>query len=271
MNLKAKEKACSLCAIQVQFLQQTETCLTWEIASLDLEDKTLRSSLCSILMNIPDPDDMTVKLFHSVNCMFKQDGYIFCFHPDQAQTAQEIVAGLLVFLKGIWSGLMDVEKFNKFFSATALDRAKEAWWDPTDRCVITKADRELELLMTVDKDMAFTPMTVQVDISQVAADPKVPTKRTNGLTASDSVSTFQTKATKASKAPATTQATSTQNGSHKPMEMSDAQTIATGLTGLTSADPDLKQLLIVLLQTLQNPPTPSLNSSTGSQKSGGQS
>jgi len=41
MNLKAKEKARSLHAIQAQCLQQTEICLTWEIASLDLEDKTL--------------------------------------------------------------------------------------------------------------------------------------------------------------------------------------------------------------------------------------
>jgi len=169
MNIKAKEKACSLHAIQAQFLQQMETCLTWEIASLDLEDKTLYNSLRVILMNIPNPEDMMVKLFHSVNCMFKQDGYIFRFHPDRGQNAWEMVAGLLVFLKGIWGGLINVENFNKFFSASALEHAKEAWWEPVDHCVITKADCELELLMMVDKDMAFTPMAVQVDTSKVEA------------------------------------------------------------------------------------------------------
>ncbi len=270
MNIKAKEKACSLRAIQAQFLQQMETCLTWEITSLDLEDKTLCNSLQAILMNIPDPEGMTVKLFHSVNCMFKQDGYIFWFHPDRGQNAREMVAGLLVFLKGIWGGLIDVEKFNKFFSASALECTKEAWWDPIDRCVITKAG-ELELLMTVDKDMAFTPMAVQVDTSKVEAAKSGTTKCTNGLTSSDLVSTFRTKATRASKAPATTKSIQQQNGSQKTTEASDAQTITTGLTGLTSSDPDLKQLLIVLLQTLQNPTTLSLNGSTSGQQSGGQS
>jgi len=40
-NAKAKDKAQSLRATQGQFLCQTETCTTWEIATLDLEDKTL--------------------------------------------------------------------------------------------------------------------------------------------------------------------------------------------------------------------------------------
>jgi len=87
----------------------------------------------------------------------------------------------------------------------------------------------------------------------------------NGLTSSDLVSTFQTKATRASKAPATTKSIQQQNGSQKTTEASDAQTITTGLTGLMSSDPDLKQLLIVLLQTLQNPTTLSLIGSTSGQ------
>jgi len=120
-NTKAKEKAHSLQATQGQFLQQTETCITWEIVTIDLEDKTLCNSLRAILMNIPDPEHLDTKLFHSVNKMFKQDGYIFRFHPSRDQNAQEVVAGLLVFLKGIWSGVVNVEKFNKFFSAMALE------------------------------------------------------------------------------------------------------------------------------------------------------
>jgi len=129
-NTKAKEKAHSLQATQGQFLQQTETCITWEIVTIDLEDKTLCNSLRAILMNILDPEHLDTKLFHSVNKMFKQDGYIFHFHPSRGQNAREVVAGLLVFLKGIWSGVVNVEKFNKFFSAMALEQAKEAWWDP---------------------------------------------------------------------------------------------------------------------------------------------
>jgi len=106
-------------------------------------------------MNIPDPEHLDGNFFHSVNRMFKKDGFIFHFHPNRSQYAREIVAGLLVFLKGIWHGLIDGKKFNKFFSSSALERLQEAWWDSTECCVITKADRELELIATVDKDLVF--------------------------------------------------------------------------------------------------------------------
>jgi len=152
-NIKAKEKAHSLHATQGQFLQQTETCITWEIATIDLEDKTLHNSLHYILMNIPDPENFGQKLFHLVNQMFNKNGSILRFHPTCSQNAQDIVAGLCVYIKGLWQGLIDEQKFNKFFTDTALDRAKDAWWDPQQRCVITQADEEMTAILKTDSDI----------------------------------------------------------------------------------------------------------------------
>jgi len=114
-NPKVKEKALSLCITQDQFLHQTETCITWEIATIDLVDKTLCTLFRAVLMNILDPTEPAAKLFHSVNITFNRDGYIFRFHPSCSQTARDVVAGLLVFLTGIWSGIIDPTKFHKFF------------------------------------------------------------------------------------------------------------------------------------------------------------
>ena len=54
-NSHAKAKAASLCTNQQRFLQQIETCISWEIATLNLLDKILGANLWHLIMNIPDP------------------------------------------------------------------------------------------------------------------------------------------------------------------------------------------------------------------------
>jgi len=44
-NLMVKTKATSLRSLQNHFISQMESCLTWEIATLDLPDKTLQANL----------------------------------------------------------------------------------------------------------------------------------------------------------------------------------------------------------------------------------
>jgi len=58
-----------------------ETCISWEIAMLNLPDKILGANLCHLIMNIPDPEKPSECLFHAVNKMFCHDGYVFWFHP----------------------------------------------------------------------------------------------------------------------------------------------------------------------------------------------
>jgi len=83
MNTHAKAKAASLCTNQQRFLQQMETCISWEIATLNLPDKSLGANLWHLIMNIPDPENPSERLFHAVNKMFHHDGCIFQFHPQK--------------------------------------------------------------------------------------------------------------------------------------------------------------------------------------------
>jgi len=51
--------------------------------------------------------------------------------------------------------VIDASKLNKFFMDTALDRAKDAWWDPTNRCIMTHVDEEMAMILQMDQDLIF--------------------------------------------------------------------------------------------------------------------
>jgi len=55
-NPMVKAKALSLRVRQNRFTLHMELCLTWEIATLDLTDKTLQANLRQLILAIPDPD-----------------------------------------------------------------------------------------------------------------------------------------------------------------------------------------------------------------------
>jgi len=166
-----------------------ETCITWELSTLDLADSTTRANLCQFIMNIPDPERPGERLFHVVNKMLRHDGYIFCFNPNRSQSAREIVAGLLVYLQGMWTPMVEPSKFNKFFTSPVIERALDAWWDTQERCVVTKADTELEDLLNQDIDLMFPEDAMTVDTTQIQE-----TEADVGMS-TGSISTFHTTAT----------------------------------------------------------------------------
>jgi len=94
-------------------------------------------------MNIPDPINPKIKLFHMVNKMFICNGYIFQFHPSWSQQAREVVAGLLVFLTGLWCGTINTMKFHKFFTDRAIEWSKDTWWDANSLSLVTKCNQEI--------------------------------------------------------------------------------------------------------------------------------
>jgi len=51
--------------------------------------------------------------------MFSRTTSILWFHPSQSQNAQDVVAGLCVNFKGLWQGVIDHNKLNKFFTNMA--------------------------------------------------------------------------------------------------------------------------------------------------------
>jgi len=127
-NTKARAKVASLHETQKQFMY-TETCITWKITIIDLVDKTLKADLCTIVMNIPDLAKLDKKLFLAVHWMFFKNCFIICFNLNKSYYAHEVVVGLMVFLQGLWNGILDVHKCDIFFMTTAVEQAQDAWWD----------------------------------------------------------------------------------------------------------------------------------------------
>jgi len=111
-NSQAKAKANCLRVHQECFLAQMETCTTWEITTLDLEDHATEATLWQLIMNILDLANPKSRLFHSVNKMFFKSEYILRFHPSRSQNARDVVASLCVYIKGLWQGVVDISKFN---------------------------------------------------------------------------------------------------------------------------------------------------------------
>jgi len=201
--------------------------------------------------------------------MFNKPDYILRFHPSRSQNARDVVAGLCVYLKGLWQGVIDVSKLNKFFTDTALDRAKDTWWDPTLRCIMTKADEEMASILQADKDLIFPTTKVIVDI------PPMSTTNTDGPAinsdplSTGSVSMFRTTGT--------TQTRSTRKTKGKVNLPSSAATVASGtdtmLSASTFSEKDITYLLSCIMQALQlqtiNPPptkTPPSGDTTGQEK-----
>jgi len=246
-NTKAKAKADSLRSNQQRFLANMETCITWEISTLDLPDTTLGANLRHIIMNIPDPEKPEEKLFHAVNKMLRHDGYIFRFNPSRSQSAREVVAGLLVFLQGTWASTLAPDKFHKFFTGPAIERAADAWWDSQERCVVTKADAEMDELMQQDVDLTFPEDEVTIDLTEVEATQQVDTGTTT-----DSISTFQTAATPKAKSGV------------KAANKRETFDQASAMTGTTISESDFNILLSQLTQALQlNLKSPPGGSETG--------
>jgi len=246
-NSQAKAKAECLRAHQERFLTQMETCTTWEIACLDLEERVTEATLRQLIMNIPDPANPKSRLFHSVNKMFIKSEYILRFHPSRSQNARDVVAGLCVYLKGLWQGVIDVSKFNKFFTDTAIDRSKDAWWDPSQKCVMTKADEEMASILSTDKDLIFPDKKVVVEIPKATSASAGISQGGDELLSTGSISTFRTSGT--------TQTRNTRKTKGKVKIPSTTNTVTsstdTTISGSTLTEKDINLLLGRLMQALQ--------------------
>jgi len=62
---------------------------------------------------------------------------------------REVVAGLLMFLTGLWEGTINTMKFHKFFTNGAIECVHNAWWDTDMLCVVTTADQEMANILVL--------------------------------------------------------------------------------------------------------------------------
>lgn len=153
MNNKTKFASCL--ARQAALNAGLASAVTREISTnllLDRRDPTTKKSFRQILMEITPEDKPGSTLFHTIDCQFKSDTIVnFQFHPENASEANNLIAGLVPFLRD--SG----HSFNlKMFTPEALQRQAKAKWNPETREADSEADAELANLLAEDNDLNFT-------------------------------------------------------------------------------------------------------------------
>jgi len=58
-------------------------------------------------------------------------------------------------------------KISQVFMGPAIECTTDAWWDAKERCIVTKADAELDDLMNQDVDLTFPEDEVTINLTQV--------------------------------------------------------------------------------------------------------
>jgi len=91
--------------------------------------------------------------------------------------AREVVAGLLVFLQGMWAETINTNKFHKFLTALAIKCVVDAWLDAEDCCVVTQVDSNMTDIIENDMDLFFLKETIAIDLTNLDQD----TAATKGL------------------------------------------------------------------------------------------
>jgi len=86
--------------------------------------------------------------------------------------------------------MIDNNKLNNFFTDTALDRAKDAWWDPSQKCVVTQADTEMEVILKEDQDLIFPEKKVILELPNGGATQTATLQTNKDILSTGSVSTF---------------------------------------------------------------------------------
>jgi len=99
-NSQVKAKAECLKYHQEQFLSQMDTCIYMGNCVFGSRRSFHGSNTTAVNMNIPDPANPLLCLFHSVNKMFSAMASILHFYPSHSQNVRDVVAGLCIYMKG---------------------------------------------------------------------------------------------------------------------------------------------------------------------------
>jgi hypothetical protein len=119
---------------------------------LDKKDPSTNKSFRQILMEISPENKPGSSLFHTIDRQFKSDAVVnFQFHPEHASEANNLIAGLVPFLKD--SG----HSYHlKMFTPESIKRQAKSKWDAEKREAHSESDIELQKLLTKDDNFNFT-------------------------------------------------------------------------------------------------------------------
>jgi hypothetical protein len=171
MNNKSKFASCV--ARQAALNAGLASAITREISTnllLDRKDPSTLKSSREVLMEITPEDKPGTTLFHTIERQFKSDVIVnFQFHPEHASKANNLIAGLVPFLKD------NGHSYHlKMFTPEALQCHAKARWNAAKREVDSETDAELANLLAADDDLNFTDEPTLAKANAVPAqDPAV--------------------------------------------------------------------------------------------------
>jgi len=140
-----------------------------------------------------------------------------------------------------------MKKFHKFFNDSAIEWSCDAWWDEKNLCVVTKADQEMDNILSFDTDLMFPATKMIIDLSGATTLAETIAKIQDDLLSASSISTFRMAATKTSRATCKSTKWLQFNPTIK-MAMSDMEKVFS--TG-TFSEKDLSFLLDRLMQAMK--------------------
>jgi len=165
-------KFASCIARQATLTAGLASAVTREISTnllLDRIDPKTDKSFRQVLMEITPENKPGTTLFHTIDRQFKSYVVVnFQFHPEHASEANNLIAGLVPFLKD------NGHNFHlKMFTPEALQRQAKACWNSTTREADSETDADLANLLAEDGDLNFTvEPTLEKEVSQ-CPDPVV--------------------------------------------------------------------------------------------------
>ena len=122
----ARGKMQQVAARQASFCAHMKGATSWEILSLDNEDKEKGLTLREVIMSLKSKQIPSLSVFHCIAPSWKADGSIrFYFIPQLADEAQMMIAGLLPILRYFYGDWVE-----KSFTVSAIERTSDCTWDP---------------------------------------------------------------------------------------------------------------------------------------------
>jgi hypothetical protein len=111
----------------------------------------LKEIILSFQMEVRKKDGSTghTQIFKAIDQNKRGAGYIFSFHPNAKEIAQEYITGLYLFLQ---TGLTQ-EELSKYFVPEEIRRGKNLRWKIEGKTVISAEDLEVERISALDEDM----------------------------------------------------------------------------------------------------------------------
>jgi len=153
-SLDNRAKFASCLARQAALNAGLASAVTREIPTnlvLDKKDPATNKSFRQILMEITPENKPGSSLFHTIDRQFKSDIIVnFQFHPEHASEANNLIAGLVPFLKHCGHAYHP-----KMLTPEAIQRQVKSRWDAEKREAHSEADIELQNLLAKDDDVSI--------------------------------------------------------------------------------------------------------------------